>query len=135
MVGGLFWRLQGAISSALGLLYRLDVYAKSAKKDSTDAEKQEVIPLRGDAPHVAGEIGHDYATISSVCSTVRSSCQLMMIETSRGACPSLDFENIRHNHLETLDQVIARRCLGRDPALSAGCNPYVRIVVVECVEG
>jgi hypothetical protein len=37
------------------------------------------------APHVAGEVGHDYATISSVCSTVRSSCQLMMIETSRGA--------------------------------------------------
>ena len=36
-----------------------------------------------------------YATISSVCSKVRSSCQLMVIATSPGACPSLPALHIR----------------------------------------
>ena len=40
--------------------------------------------------NVAGEIRHAQATINSVCSKVRSSCQLMVIATSPGACPSLD---------------------------------------------
>src|ERR1700730_12419945 len=40
--------------------------------------------------HLARKVGHDYATINSVRSKVRNSCQLIVNETPCGAWPSLD---------------------------------------------
>src|ERR1700730_4272116 len=67
-------------------------------------------PLRGECAARRGRGPPRLCDISSVCSTVRSSCQLMMIETSRGAWAqhpwrmdrSQNSENSKANRIETM---------------------------------
>lgn len=87
------------------------------------------------APHVAGEVGHDLGDHQF---RLFNGAQLLPIDDDRNVAGSVTepgFENIRHDHLETRDQSVTRRCLGRDPALCAGRDPHPCVGIVQRVEG
>jgi hypothetical protein len=75
------------------------------------------------APRIAGEVGHVYATINSVCATVRSSCQLSD-EAVHGSCLDL-----RQSHSVSM---VIRSSIGQvvGPLAETACNRYGLLIQI-----